>query len=276
MWFAGAMGTAVGLLLAAGSGSRMGGPKALVRGAGGEPWARAAARSLHEGGCPQVVAVLGAAGGEAEALLADLPWVSVVHAQAWAVGMGSSLRAGLDALEPTPADCAVVGLVDTPDVGAEVVCRVLAAVGTSPAALGRAAYGGACPGTRWCWGASTGRASGRARRAIAAPATTSPRTRRVSSSAPTSRPGPTSTPPLMPSVAPRATGVWNDQDMTAAVASPADLRDRLATTGYLCDEGLATIAYSPWLSTGRCCWKASRARARPRWPRRWRSPWACR
>ena len=31
--------------------------------------------------------------------------------------------------------------------------------------------------------------------------------------------------------------------MTAAVASPADLRDRLATTGYLCDEGLATIAY---------------------------------
>lgn len=142
MWFAGAMGTAVGLLLAAGSGSRMGGPKALVRGAGGEPWARAAARSLHEGGCPQVVAVLGAAGGEAEALLADLPWVSVVHAQAWAVGMGSSLRAGLDALEPTPADCAVVGLVDTPDVGAEVVCRVLAAVGTSPAALGRAACGG--------------------------------------------------------------------------------------------------------------------------------------
>ena len=79
MWFAGAMGTAVGLLLAAGSGSRMGGPKALVRGAGGEPWARAAARSLHEGGCPQVVAVLGAAGGEAEALLADLPWVSVGH-----------------------------------------------------------------------------------------------------------------------------------------------------------------------------------------------------
>ena len=31
--------------------------------------------------------------------------------------------------------------------------------------------------------------------------------------------------------------------MTAAVTSPADLRDRLATTGYLCDEGLATIAY---------------------------------
>jgi len=31
--------------------------------------------------------------------------------------------------------------------------------------------------------------------------------------------------------------------MTTAVTSPADLRDRLASTGYLCDEGLATIAY---------------------------------
>ncbi len=31
--------------------------------------------------------------------------------------------------------------------------------------------------------------------------------------------------------------------MTTAVTSPADLQDRLATTGYLCDEGLATIAY---------------------------------
>ncbi len=36
----------------------------------------------------------------------------------------------------------MVGLVDTPDVALEVVCRVLAAVGTAPAALGRAAYGG--------------------------------------------------------------------------------------------------------------------------------------
>jgi MoxR-like ATPase len=38
-------------------------------------------------------------------------------------------------------------------------------------------------------------------------------------------------------------GVCHDQVMNAAVASPADLRDRLASTGYLCDEGLATIAY---------------------------------
>jgi CTP:molybdopterin cytidylyltransferase MocA len=56
--------------------------------------------------------------------------------------MGPSLVAGLRSLAQTDADCAVVGLVDTPDVGAEVVRRVVAAVGTGPAALGRAAYGG--------------------------------------------------------------------------------------------------------------------------------------
>jgi CTP:molybdopterin cytidylyltransferase MocA len=142
MWFAGAMRHATGLLLAAGSGSRMGRPKALVLGQGGEPWVLGAARVLHDGGCPEVVVVVGAQADEASAPVGGLPWVTVVAAHGWAEGMGPSLAAGLEALEGLDTDCAVIGLVDTPDVGAAVVARVLADVGTAPTALGRAAYGG--------------------------------------------------------------------------------------------------------------------------------------
>jgi CTP:molybdopterin cytidylyltransferase MocA len=136
------MGAAAGLLLAAGSGSRMGRPKALVTGADGEAWVRTAARTLLEGGCAGVTVVVGASGDEVAALLSDLPWATIVRAEGWAAGMGASLVVGLLALEAGRADQAVVGLVDTPDVGPEVVCRVLAGLPASRTALGRAAYGG--------------------------------------------------------------------------------------------------------------------------------------
>ena len=86
--------------------------------------------------------MVGAAGGEAQALLEGLPWVRVVQAQAGPWAWAPRCAPASTRSSPRPADCAVIGLVDTPDVGAEVVCRVLAAVGTAPAALGRAAYGG--------------------------------------------------------------------------------------------------------------------------------------
>jgi CTP:molybdopterin cytidylyltransferase MocA len=136
------MGSVVGLLLAAGSGSRMGQPKALVRGADGRPWVQTAARALRDGGCERVTVVVGASSDEVTALLDGLPWADPVPAAGWAAGMSASLVAGLAALAASDADCAVVALVDTPDVGADVVERVLGAVGTSRAALGRAAYGG--------------------------------------------------------------------------------------------------------------------------------------
>ena len=52
--------TVDGLLLAAGAGSRMGRPKALVRGDDGEPWMVRSVRALTDGGCAQVTVVLGA------------------------------------------------------------------------------------------------------------------------------------------------------------------------------------------------------------------------
>lgn len=123
-----------GLLLAAGAGRRMGTPKALVPG-----WLPSSVAVLSEGGCEAVTVVLGAAADEARALVPA--GVGVVEATDWAEGMGASLRAGLAALDATPADAVLLHLVDLPDVTAEVVRRVLATQ-VGPGALARAAYQG--------------------------------------------------------------------------------------------------------------------------------------
>lgn len=133
-----------GLVLAAGAGRRMGGPKALLRVAGtGETFVVRALRVLDEGGCAPVVVVLGAA---AEQTRAELPAATaVVLAADWAEGMGASLRAGLQAFADQGAGVAavVVTLVDLPDVGPDTVRRVVRAAGPDPSrALVRAAYGG--------------------------------------------------------------------------------------------------------------------------------------
>ncbi|WP_244930026.1 nucleotidyltransferase family protein [Nocardioides sp. W7] len=127
-----------GLLLAAGAGSRMGLPKALVVDGAGEPWLARSVDVLHDGGCEQVTVVLGAAVEEA-VLLLDGRGADVVVAHDWASGMSASLRAGLASLGEV--DAALVHLVDLPDVTAQVVARVLAS-GTGPGSLARAAYDG--------------------------------------------------------------------------------------------------------------------------------------
>ncbi len=138
--------TVTGLLLAAGAGSRMGMPKALVRDEAGRPWLTRAVIVLLEGGCDEVTVVLGASADEAEWVLADglddLARVHAVRALAWQAGMGASLRTGLRALAGTGHDAALVHLVDLPDVTAAVVARVLAQAGTGPSALARASYDG--------------------------------------------------------------------------------------------------------------------------------------
>ncbi|MBM7519130.1 nucleotidyltransferase family protein [Nocardioides nitrophenolicus] len=129
--------TTTGLLLAAGAGRRMGLPKALVHDEAG-PWLPRSVRVLVDGGCPEVVVVLGAGADQAAPLLAGLPGVTVVRSADWSTGMGASLAAGLAALT---GDAALVHLVDLPDVTAAVVARVLAA-GDDAAALARASYDG--------------------------------------------------------------------------------------------------------------------------------------
>lgn len=126
----------VGVLLAAGAGRRMGMPKALVAGQDGIAWVVSAARILRSGGCDSVTVVLGAEADRARALLAEAP-VEIVEASDWAEGMGASLRAGLGTIGPG-ADAALIHLVDLPDVGPDVVRRLL--TDAVPDALARATY----------------------------------------------------------------------------------------------------------------------------------------
>jgi nicotine blue oxidoreductase len=112
-----------GLVLAAGSGSRYGSPKALIEYEGSRLVDRAA-RLLASGGCGPVVVVSGA-------VSLTVPGTIVVHNPVWATGMGSSLRAGLRALTASAAGAVVVALVDQPWVGVEAVQRLAAAWSSS-------------------------------------------------------------------------------------------------------------------------------------------------
>ena len=76
----------LGLVLAAGAGQRMGGPKAPLAVAGQRLVDRAV-RVLREGGCDPVLVVLGAWVG-------DVPGAEVVVNADWASGLGSSLEPG--------------------------------------------------------------------------------------------------------------------------------------------------------------------------------------
>ena len=128
-------GHPAGLILAAGEGRRFGRPKALVE-IDGERFVDRAIRLLAEGGCAPLVVVSGATA------VGDLaPDVVTVHNSAWAEGMGTSLRAGLAALDSYPVDVVVVALVDQPWLGPEAVRRLLTAR-SGGAAVAVATYDG--------------------------------------------------------------------------------------------------------------------------------------
>ena len=129
-----------GLLLAAGSGTRMGKPKALMRDADDMSWLTRTVGVLEEAGCDPVTVVLGAAADEAAPLLAGTG-AAVVVAEDFTEGMGASLRVGLRAIAGSDAVAAVVMLVDLPDVTAEVVRHVAVRV-TRADQLVRASYAG--------------------------------------------------------------------------------------------------------------------------------------
>nr|WP_280241778.1 NTP transferase domain-containing protein [Nocardia abscessus] len=82
----------------------------------------------------------------------------------WATGRRASRRAGLIAGASTPPGYAAIMPVDTPDVGADVVARVLAAALAAPSGLARAVFHNT-PGhpvviTHKHWNAISGSAAG--------------------------------------------------------------------------------------------------------------------
>lgn len=131
----------VGIVLAAGSGSRMGAPKANLRHRGA-PLITRAVRTAFAGGCDQVLAVVGAEVEQASRNAESAGAVVAVN-EAWSEGMGVSLRVGLAAAEQgfPDASAALVLLVDQPDITTSAVAAVLGAR-HDPAALAAAAYHG--------------------------------------------------------------------------------------------------------------------------------------
>ncbi len=107
-----------GLLLAAGEGSRLGQPKALVE-IGGMTLAERGIAMLRDGGADPVIMVTGAAP-------VSLPGVITAHNPDWRTGMGGSFREGLQTL-PSNRDAVVIALVDQPLISPEAVRRLIAA-----------------------------------------------------------------------------------------------------------------------------------------------------
>lgn len=128
----------------------MGGPKGLLRlSPSGPTFVETAVARLREAGVGEVHVVVGASADRVSAL-AVKAGAHVVEATGWDEGMGASLRRGLEALERTEAQAALVMLVDLPDVGAAIHMRVLEqatgeatdAAGGLGRVLARAAYDG--------------------------------------------------------------------------------------------------------------------------------------
>lgn len=149
----GPAGTVAGLVLAAGAGTRYGGPKAPVV-VDGERLVDRAVRVLTEGGCDPVLVVLGA-------WIGDVPGAETIANDAWAEGMGSSLRAGLEAVVRRPdIDDVLITLVDLPGLSPEAVNRVIAAPGGIVAASYSGERGHPVRLPRQHWSAVIGMARG--------------------------------------------------------------------------------------------------------------------
>ena len=115
------------IVLAAGEGRRMGGPKALLR-LDETTFLARVCRLLARPGLSSVIAVLGA---EAERVRAEagLPGdVKVVVNKRWPEGMLTSVWAGLDAADSAGADAALLHPVDNPFVEPATIDAVLAAL----------------------------------------------------------------------------------------------------------------------------------------------------
>lgn len=128
-----------GIVLAAGASCRAGCAKALAT-IDGETLVARAARILREGGCDDVVVVVGPPhAGQIQEAVQDV-WIA--HNDQPERGMLSSLKAGLALAEPAEWDAAVVALVDQPQVHVSTVRALVESFWRSDAELIQPSYDG--------------------------------------------------------------------------------------------------------------------------------------
>jgi CTP:molybdopterin cytidylyltransferase MocA len=116
----------VTVVLAAGEGRRMGGPKALLPLGAGTFLSRAC--EVFGAAGTTVVAVLGAEAGRVREQARIPPGIAIAVNERWSEGMLTSVWAGLDAAEALGADAVLVHPVDNPLVGPGTIAAVLAAL----------------------------------------------------------------------------------------------------------------------------------------------------
>jgi molybdenum cofactor cytidylyltransferase len=121
-----------GILLAAGTSSRMGSNKMLFE-LGGESVLRGAARRALAGGLAPLLVVVGHEAEKARRELDGLPCQVVVNPD-YEQGINTSLKSGVAAL-PAETGAALVMLADMPHVSAEMIAGMIARYRSSAAPL---------------------------------------------------------------------------------------------------------------------------------------------
>jgi molybdenum cofactor cytidylyltransferase len=126
------------IVLAAGESSRFGQPK-LATAYRGVPLIRRAVAAALEGGCSDVVVVLGAASDRYAPLLTD-SGARIALNPYYKEGMSSSIRCGIEALPPE-CTAAVIMLADQPRIDGGIIRGLLETHSTSGRRIVAARYG---------------------------------------------------------------------------------------------------------------------------------------
>jgi CTP:molybdopterin cytidylyltransferase MocA len=120
----------LGVVLAAGAGSRFGEPKALAR-SQGQRWVDHAVAIMRAAGITDVIVISGAWHSE-------VPHAEVLHNPRWEVGLSSSVDLAVAAAQRREVDRLLLTLVDLPSLTADHVRAVMQA----PYPLVQASYDG--------------------------------------------------------------------------------------------------------------------------------------
>jgi molybdenum cofactor cytidylyltransferase len=133
-------GAVAGVVLAAGTSTRMGQNKLFLP-IEGEPLVRRIVGRASKAGFDPLIVVLGHEADLVQQVLADIPYQPVLNPE-YERGVNSSLRAGIQAASATPARAAVIVLADMPLVTTAMIETLIGKYRRSDAPLVVSEYGG--------------------------------------------------------------------------------------------------------------------------------------